>query len=126
MPVPVFVLILYPRHDHIARLQQTPRPLFVDQYKHEVSQMKRHLLDYVKMLRATANPTVPLGLHATANPIIPPLLGTADRFQPIHLQLTDDGFPILPYPFDRSNTGRKPWRKVSHDTSASIIVCTKQ
>jgi hypothetical protein len=66
-----------------------PANTFLDSYKDEVKQMKRHLLDYVKMLQTILHPEVPQ------------FTGTTDTAQKkkTTLNITADGFPILPTPW---------------------------
>jgi hypothetical protein len=84
---------LLARHDHIADLAGVPGRSLVDTYSNEISQMKRCVVDYVKMLRATANPLMPVPL--------------VTEVQHIPLKIANDGFPYLESSFHQTKYKKK-------------------
>lgn len=64
---------------------------FEDRHPNEVGQMRRLVLEYVQHLQSL--------LRGTASAIAP-VESSADA--PMNLETTDDGYPILPSPWDAS------------------------
>jgi hypothetical protein len=64
-------------HENVASLMTTPARSFLNTYHDNITELKRNFMSYVKALRAS-------GKSATQCDITP------------RLQMTKDGFPILP------------------------------
>ena len=85
-----FNRILTPnRHDQIAELMGIPGKTFIATYKDEVQQMKHMALEYVKYLKTVMTSATQVGIDG--QPI--PTTG-------FKLAVTEDGFPIVPVPWD--------------------------
>src|SRR3979490_2402162 len=93
MPMPMLmpVLVLMPLHSHenVASLMGTPARSFLDTYQNQIMELKRNFMTYVKSLRAAD-----IGSRSATV--------TQTR-----LQITDDGFPILPTPWKGTRYKKK-------------------
>jgi hypothetical protein len=70
----------------------TPARSFIDTYNNEITELKRHFMGYVKALRASD-----VASRSAAQ---------GDSTQ-IRLEMTSDGFPILPTPWKGSQYKKK-------------------
>jgi hypothetical protein len=70
----------------------TPARSFIDTYNNEITELKRHFMGYVKALRASD-----IASRSAAQ---------GDSMQ-IRLEMTSDGFPILPTPWKGSQYKKK-------------------
>jgi len=76
------------RHENVASLMTTtPARSFLDMYHNNITELKRNFMIYIKGLRATS--------------------ATPSDITPSRLQLTEDGFPILPVPWKGSEYKKK-------------------
>lgn len=87
MPVPMPMLLH--SHENVASLMGTPARSFLDTYQNQIMELKRNFMSYVKSLRAAD-----IGSRSATV--------TQTR-----LQMTDDGFPILPTPWKGSQYKKK-------------------
>lgn len=76
-------------HDSIADLMRIPGKSFVASYTNEVQQMKRLALEYVKYLKRILTSATTVGID-----------GQPTVASGVKMALTDDGFPIIPLPWD--------------------------
>jgi hypothetical protein len=86
----------------MAEMMSAPARPFVNTYKDEVHEMKRLMLAYVKALRLSPNPGVPVPTGTSPDSVVP--AGTSNqsaKFQ--SLPMTEAGFPILPVPWIPGN-----------------------
>ena len=97
LAVDAYVATLFPfsrmltpnRHDQIAKLMGIPGKTFIATYNDEVQQMKCMALEYVKYLKTVMRSATQVGLDG--QPI--PITG-------FKLTVTEDGFPLMPVPWD--------------------------
>src|ERR1700690_1334733 len=94
-------------HKNVASLMTTtPARPFLDMNHSNITEIKRNFMTYVK------------GLHATS--------ATPSDVTPSRLQLTEDGFPILPAPWKGSEYKKKEleeWFKLYVGQHYSTLTC---
>jgi hypothetical protein len=95
------------RHENVASLMTTtPARSFLDMYHNNITELKRNFMTYIKGLRATS--------------------ATPSDVTPSRLQLTEDGFPILPSPWKGSEYKKKEleeWFKLYVGQHYSTLTC---